>query len=138
MRGGQNTERWGSDCFTTVPAINRLLCSYKCTLGCLMGKSGHGPSNHAAVASWHTAQLRQERALEIQRSGWAPGAHRHSHYVTHTALSSAKCCGVQLLPAFAHHMFSPTPDSGHGSTADSPRKKRTIVMDPTPSPQSHT
>lgn len=91
VRGGQNTEQWGSDCFITVPAINGLLCSYKCTLGCLMGKSGHGPSNHAAVASWHTAQLCQERALEIQHNGQAPGAHRHSHYVTHMALSSAKC-----------------------------------------------
>lgn len=66
MRDGQN-RAMGSDCFITVPAISGLLHSYKRTLGCLMGKSGHGPSNHAAEASWHTGQLCQERALETQR-----------------------------------------------------------------------
>lgn len=132
------TERWGSDCFITVPAISGLLRSYKRTLGCLMGKSGHGPSNHAAEASWHTGQLCQERALETQRRGQAPGAHRHSHYVTHAALSSAKCLrGAASSSIRPPHVF-PTPDSGRSSTVDSPRKKQTIVTDPTPSPQFHT
>lgn len=131
------TERWGSDCFITVPPISGLLCGYKCTLGCLMGKSGHGPSKHAAEASWHTGQLCQERALETRRRGRAPGAQRHSHYAAHAALSNAKLRGAASSSIHPPHVF-PTPDSGHSSTVDSPRKKQTIVTDPTPSPQFHT
>lgn len=118
MRGRQNRQRWRSDCFITVPAISWLLCSYKCTLGCLTGNSGHGPSNPWLWPACTPSAWSVEGPGD-SRGGRAPRAHR-IHAMWPTRLSpEPRACGVQLSAAFAHHMLP-----------RQPRKKRTIITDP--------
>lgn len=125
MRGGQNSERWRSDCFITAPAISWLLCSYKCTLGCLTGKSSTG---HQTARPWPAATLGSVVSRGPGDTPRRPGSWSTQAFTPcgpHGSLqrpAPARCSFLQHLPTTCF------PNSQQHS--DSPRKKRTVVTDP--------
>lgn len=126
----ERTQSDGSQTVTTIPTIY-CLSATNSPFTAWSVKMDMGPL-HVSFASWHTGSF-------VSRGHW-----RHTAGGTgglsgrlgelqffftlwptwYSPMLSA--CRVQLSPAFGHHMFSPAPDSGYNSIADSPRKNRTV------------